>query len=97
MNESTKCAHDGQLIDQCIDCIRKGFPIEIGSRAIGIKLSDLECELIANTINAFDDRNPESYYDSDLRGETDLIDKIIAQFDDHAELIIEFMEIYIYG
>lgn len=92
---NNQCEHEGQLRDQCVDCIRKGFPIEMRSRAFD--LTDDQCKLISSLINDFCDRD-ESFYNTSFRSESDLIGKINDAFaTDQRKIVIEFIEIYLFG
>lgn len=95
MNESTNCAHDGQLINQCANCIRSSFIANIKQRAIGIELTDHDCAIINEYIFKFDQKYPNMYYAPEID------DDLYASIDDHFEfiapIIIEFINILIFG
>ncbi len=91
MNQN-ECMHEGQLINQCADCIIRAFNAEFPGQFTLIKS---DAEFIANCINSFDAKNPETYFDAEIDDE--LLGEIDEKFDIVSPLIIDFINIMIFG
>ena len=90
MNE-TNCAHDGRLINQCIDCIRKNA----SANGVSFELRDSDCAFIANIINEFFRRDSNCYTHSEI--DDDLMGDIDERFEFYSPEIIELIEVLIFG
>ena len=95
MTNYRECSHEGQLINQCADCIRKGFDAEFNSR---IELDNDDCTIIRICIDAFCARNGDSQYGSEFASQNqDLMFIIVNRFKNNYEMIVEFIEILLFG
>jgi hypothetical protein len=90
-----QCAHDGQLINQCDDCIKNAFIANIKSRAF--ELNSRNCMIIRISIDAFCARFSNMYFATQFADQIDIANMIRDEFDNQFELIIEFIEILIFG
>ena len=95
-NEYAQCAHEGQLINLCANCIRRAFKSEFDSRAFA--LTDIDCAIIAISIDAFCARFPNQFYATRMNEQIDIANIMRNQFGiSRFEMIIEFCEILIFG
>ena len=97
MTNYASCAHEGQLINQCANCIRSSFIANIDANRI-FALTDNDCAIIAICIDAFCARFENMFYATKFDAQIDIANIIRAQFGiTRMHIVIEFCEILIFG
>ena len=91
---TNECAHEGNLINQCANCIRSAFYAEYPNYA-SFEITDHDAMIISRAIDQFVNSR------IDMRISIIDDDQICAMIDDHFSImqpiIIEFMSILIDG
>ena len=99
MTNYASCAHDGQLINACDECIKKGFRAEFENEfgKSQFELNSRNCAIIRIAIDAFCARFENMFYATRFAEQIDIANIIRDEFGENAELIFEFCEIRIFG
>jgi hypothetical protein len=92
------CAHEGQLINQCANCIKRAFIAEFPQNAPLID-DDRDCMIIAQLINDYCARIDDHGFGetSSIIDFEDLHERIDTRFDAISPIIIEFIDILVCG